>query len=75
MPDPGTMTTKLLAEKGTGRLLGGQIVGDRVNAAKRIDTAAVAIWSGLTAEDVTGLDLSYALPPECGIPSRSRRAD
>lgn len=66
MPDPGTMTTKLLAEKGTGRLLGGQIVGDRVNAAKRIDTAAVAIWSGLTAEDVTGLDLSYA-PPASGV--------
>jgi NADPH-dependent 2,4-dienoyl-CoA reductase/sulfur reductase-like enzyme len=66
MPDPGTMTTKLLAERGTGRLVGGQIIGDRVNAAKRIDTAAVAIWTGLTAEEVTGLDLAYA-PPSSGV--------
>ena len=66
MPDPGTMTTRLLAEKGTGRLLGGQIIGDRVNAAKRIDTVAVAVWTGLTAEEVTGLDLAYA-PPSSGV--------
>lgn len=51
MPSPGKMTTKLLAERDTGRLLGAQIIGDRVNAAKRIDTAAVAIWQAMTAEN------------------------
>lgn len=62
MPDPGVMATKLLAERGTGRLLGGQIVGDQVGAAKRIDTVVMAIWTGLTAEDLIGADLSYAPP-------------
>ncbi|MDQ1247642.1 MAG: hypothetical protein QG597_2013 [Actinomycetota bacterium] len=62
MPNPGRMITKVLAERGTGRLLGGQIIGDRVGAAKRIDTLAMAIWTGFTAEDLTGADLSYAPP-------------
>lgn len=62
MPDHGLMATKLLAERGTGRLLGGQIVGDQVGAAKRIDTLVMAIWSGFTAEDLIGADLSYAPP-------------
>ena len=62
MPDHGTMHTKVLAERGTGRLLGGQIIGDHVGAAKRIDTLAAAIWSGWTAEDLTSMDLAYAPP-------------
>ena len=66
MPDPGTMTTKLIAERGTGRILGGQIIGDRAAAAKRIDTAAVAIWQSMTAEELTSMDLSHA-PPFSGV--------
>ena len=66
MPDPGTMTTKLIAERGTGRILGGQIIGDRAAAAKRIDTVAVAIWQSMTAEELTSMDLSYA-PPFSGV--------
>lgn len=62
MPDHGTMHTSLLVELGSGRLLGGQIVGDHAGAAKRIDTVAAAIWSGLTAEDLTSMDLAYAPP-------------
>lgn len=62
MPDPGTMTTKVIAEQGTGRLLGGQIVGDQPGAAKRIDTLATAIWNGMTAEELASMDLSYAPP-------------
>lgn len=31
-------------------------------AAKRIDAVAMALWAGLTAEDVAAADLSYAPP-------------
>lgn len=60
---PGTapITTKLVAEKHTGRLLGAQIVG-REGAAKRIDVLATAVWQAMTVEEATGLDLSYAPP-------------
>jgi NADPH-dependent 2,4-dienoyl-CoA reductase/sulfur reductase-like enzyme len=60
-PGGGTMTIKLIAEKRTGLLLGAQIVG-REEAAKRIDSLAVAIWNRMTVEEMTGLDLSYAPP-------------
>lgn len=62
MPDPGRMTVKLTATVDNGRLLGAQIVGDRPLAAKRIDTAATAIWNSMTAEDLLNMDLSYAPP-------------
>jgi hypothetical protein len=52
---------KALAEAGTGRMLGAQIVGQE-GAAKRIDVLATAIQAGLTAEEVVELDLGYAPP-------------
>lgn len=55
------LTVKVLAERGTGRLLGGQIVG-KEGAAKRIDTLAVALTARMTLEDVLALDLGYAPP-------------
>jgi pyruvate/2-oxoglutarate dehydrogenase complex dihydrolipoamide dehydrogenase (E3) component len=55
------MTVKLIAERRTGRLLGGQIVG-RAEAAKRIDVLAVALWHEATVEELTALDLGYAPP-------------
>jgi NADPH-dependent 2,4-dienoyl-CoA reductase/sulfur reductase-like enzyme len=60
---PGTrkIKTKIIAERTTGRLLGAQIVGEE-GAAKRIDTLAVALWHGMTVEEMTSLDLSYAPP-------------
>lgn len=64
-PDAGTALVKLLAERGSGRLLGGQIVGDQ-GAAKRIDTIATAVTARFTAADVVDLDLSYA-PPFSGV--------
>lgn len=60
-PGTGEMTVKILAEKGTGRLLGGQIVG-REGAGKRIDVLATALHSGLTVEDLINLDLGYSPP-------------
>ena len=60
MPGVGRIVLKLLAEKGSGRVLGAQAVG--VSVAKRIDTLAAAISLGATLEDLSGLDLAYAPP-------------
>ncbi|MFD1657247.1 FAD-dependent oxidoreductase [Streptomyces caeni] len=60
-PDASPMTVKMLAERGTGRLLGVQIVG-REGAAKRVDIAAVALSARMTVEGMTALDLGYAPP-------------
>ncbi len=60
-PAAEKMTVKVLAEQRTGRLLGAQIVG-RAGSAKRIDVFATAIWNGMTVEEMTFMDLSYAPP-------------
>ena len=60
-PGAGKITVKLLAEKGSGRLLGGQIVGFE-GAAKRIDVLAMALHAGMNVADMISLDLSYAPP-------------
>lgn len=60
-PGAQPIVTKLIAEKRSGRLLGAQIVGNE-GAAKRIDALAVALWNGMSVEQMTGLDLSYAPP-------------
>ena len=60
-PGAAPITVKLLADDPTGRIIGGQIVGGD-GAAKRIDVVVTAIWTGMTAEDVVSLDLSYAPP-------------
>jgi NADPH-dependent 2,4-dienoyl-CoA reductase/sulfur reductase-like enzyme len=62
MPGAGLMTVKVLAERGTGRLLGAQIVGDGPGAGKRIDTCALALWNGMSADDLAMSDLAYAPP-------------
>jgi NADPH-dependent 2,4-dienoyl-CoA reductase/sulfur reductase-like enzyme len=61
LPDPPPMAVKLVVERGTRRILGGQIVG-RQGAAKRIDVIAVAATVGLNASDLVDLDLAYAPP-------------
>ena len=60
-PGASRMTTKIVAERRSGRLLGAQIVGEE-GAAKRVDVLAVALWNGMTVEQMTGLDLGYAPP-------------
>jgi NADPH-dependent 2,4-dienoyl-CoA reductase/sulfur reductase-like enzyme len=60
-PGAGTITVKLLVERITGRILGGQVVGNE-GTAKRIDVLATAITAAMTAQDVVYLDLSYAPP-------------
>jgi NADPH-dependent 2,4-dienoyl-CoA reductase/sulfur reductase-like enzyme len=60
-PQSRPMTVKMLAERGTGRLLGAQIVG-REGSAKRIDVCAVALWNRMTVADLMDVDLGYAPP-------------
>ena len=60
---PGASETDvtLVADRDTGRLIGGSIVGaDR--AAVRINTLATALESGLTVAEFERLDLAYAPP-------------
>lgn len=61
MPGASGMKVKMIGERGTGRVVGCQIVGGP-GAGKRIDTAAVAIWNGMTAAGMIDLDLAYAPP-------------
>jgi NADPH-dependent 2,4-dienoyl-CoA reductase/sulfur reductase-like enzyme len=60
-PGAGEITVKVLAEKRSGRLLGGQIVGLE-GSAKRIDTLSTALHAGFTVEEMINLDLGYAPP-------------
>ncbi|MEZ5281648.1 MAG: FAD-dependent oxidoreductase [Acidimicrobiales bacterium] len=60
-PDAMPMTVKIVAEAGSGRMLGAQIVGG-AEAAKRIDALAVGIWNDMTVDDFSQLDLGYAPP-------------
>jgi NADPH-dependent 2,4-dienoyl-CoA reductase/sulfur reductase-like enzyme len=64
-PGSAPICVKVLAEKGSGRLLGVQIVGGQ-GSAKRIDTAATALHAGFSVDDLLYLDLSYA-PPFAGV--------
>ena len=59
--DAERVTVRMTAERGTGRLLGAQILGGGT-VAKRIDTVATAITAGMTVEQVADLDLAYAPP-------------
>jgi NADPH-dependent 2,4-dienoyl-CoA reductase/sulfur reductase-like enzyme len=60
-PESSEMTVLLITEEGTGRLLGGQIVGGP-GAGKRIDVLAAALWNGMLVEDLVQMDLAYAPP-------------
>ncbi|MBM4432509.1 MAG: pyridine nucleotide-disulfide oxidoreductase [Chloroflexi bacterium] len=60
-PGSKEILVKLLAEKSTGRLLGGQVVGSG-DAAKRIDVLATALAFGARVDDLANLDLAYAPP-------------
>jgi NADPH-dependent 2,4-dienoyl-CoA reductase/sulfur reductase-like enzyme len=60
-PGAADIKTKLIVERRTGRLLGGQIIG-REDAAKRIDALAVALWNGMSVDKMYQMDLGYAPP-------------
>jgi NADPH-dependent 2,4-dienoyl-CoA reductase/sulfur reductase-like enzyme len=60
---PGSKATwvKMMAERGTGRILGVHSFGGP-GSAKRVDVVAAAIAGELTVLDLVGLDLAYAPP-------------
>jgi NADPH-dependent 2,4-dienoyl-CoA reductase/sulfur reductase-like enzyme len=60
-PGAEPITTKLVAERRSGRLLGAQIVGAE-GAAKRIDVLACALWNEMAVDEIANLDLGYAPP-------------
>ena len=61
MPDAKNITIKLIADKNTGRILGGQAVGAG-DTDKRINTLTTAILAGLTVEEFRQNDITYAPP-------------
>jgi NADPH-dependent 2,4-dienoyl-CoA reductase/sulfur reductase-like enzyme len=60
-PGAAPITTKLVVEVASARILGAQIVG-REGAAKRVDAFALALWNEMTVGDLLNADLSYAPP-------------
>jgi NADPH-dependent 2,4-dienoyl-CoA reductase/sulfur reductase-like enzyme len=58
-PGGGTMRVLILCGKGSGLVLGAQMIGPDV-VAKRLDVFATAIYKGMTVSEVAELDLSYS---------------
>lgn len=61
MPDVGEITLKVMADKFTGLLLGGQAVGS-IGADKRINALATALLGHLTVQEFKRNDLTYSPP-------------
>lgn len=61
MPEASPVTIRVVAERGTRRLLGVHVLGGR-GAAKRVDAAAAVLHFGGTVDDLAWMDLSYAPP-------------
>ena len=62
-PGSHRIAMRFTGDRATGRLLGVQLFGHKhAEIAKRIDIAAAAIYSGLTVDEVSDLDLSYTPP-------------
>ncbi len=59
--DGAPATVKVIAEQGSGRLLGGQIVGS-AEGAMGIDVLATVLTAGMSVSEASQLDLAYAPP-------------
>lgn len=66
----GPPVVALLAERGSGRLLGGQVLG-ATGAAGLIGTVAAALAGGLAAGALADADLGWAAPPLGADPLRA----
>ena len=60
-PGAKPILIKILAEEGTGRLLGAQVLGER-GVDKRVDILATAITGKMSVFDLENLDLAYSPP-------------
>jgi NADPH-dependent 2,4-dienoyl-CoA reductase/sulfur reductase-like enzyme/rhodanese-related sulfurtransferase len=58
-PGATMLHLKLVTEQGTGRLLGGQVVGEH-GVDKRLDVLATALQGGMDVAELEDLDLAYA---------------
>ncbi len=60
-PGAKPVLIKIVAEEGTGRLLGAQVLGER-GIDKRVDVLATAIAGRMSVFDLENLDLAYSPP-------------
>lgn len=60
-PEAKRLSIKLVFEKGTGKILGGQFVGEN-GVDKRAGELSAAITGGLTVNDLPSLELPYSPP-------------
>lgn len=60
-PGAKPVLIKIIAEEGTGRLLGAQVLGER-GVDKRVDVLATAIMGKMSVFDLENLDLAYSPP-------------
>ena len=60
-PGAKPVLIKVIAEEGTGRLLGAQVLGER-GVDKRVDVLATAITAKMSVFDLETLDLAYSPP-------------
>ena len=60
-PGAKPVLIKIVAEEGTGRLLGAQVLGER-GIDKRVDVLATAITGKMSVFDLETLDLAYSPP-------------
>lgn len=73
-PGGKTITVKIVADAGNGRVLGGQAVG-RGDTCRAIDVLASALTFGASVSQVADLDLAYAPPYGGPISSVSHAAN
>jgi NADPH-dependent 2,4-dienoyl-CoA reductase/sulfur reductase-like enzyme/rhodanese-related sulfurtransferase len=60
-PGAKPVLIKVIAEEGTGRLLGAQVIGE-IGVDKRVDVLATAIAGKMSVFDLESLDLAYSPP-------------
>ncbi len=60
-PGGKSITIKLVMEKKNGKILGAQMVGGE-GVSKRIDIVVAGLYKGMTIDELSRLDLSYAPP-------------
>ena len=60
-PGGKPITIKLIMEKKNGKILGAQMVGGE-GVSKRIDIVVAGLYKGMTIDELSRLDLSYAPP-------------
>jgi len=73
-PTKQPFTIKLVADGRTGRLLGGQAIGQG-EVVKRIDILATALRFGASVKDIADLDLGYAPPYSTAIDAVAHAAN